>query len=166
VPNYLGAVTGGISQGIQAELYAWLRAIRPSAVVLSGGNNIGDFPERDATESSLLAWAEEMKIPVLGICRGMQLISVWGRGALKPVEGHVRTRHNLHGSIVGEVNSFHHLALSGCPPGYEVLARAEDEEIEAIRHLDLPWEGWMWHPEREQEFSLSDVSRARKLFGA
>jgi putative glutamine amidotransferase len=156
----------GFSKKAQTELYTWLHAIRPSAVVLSGGNDIGEYPERDATERHLLEWADELKIPVLGICRGMQMMSVRASGSLKPVQGHIKVRHKLRGSIVGEVNSFHHFALNGCPPGFEVLARAEDDEIEAIRHVQLPWEGWMWHPEREQEFSLSDLSRVRKLFGA
>ena len=39
-----------------------------------------------------------------------------------------------------------------------------DGEIEAIRHLSLPWEGWMWHPERERVYSQDDVSRFLKLF--
>lgn len=166
VPNCMSAASVDIANGAQRNLHAWLYAIRPSAVVLSGGNDIGEYPDRDITERSLLAWAEEIGVPVLGICRGMQMMSVQATGMLKPIQGHVRTRHHLCGDIVGEVNSFHKFTLTGCPPGFEVLARAEDNEIEAIRHVDLPWEGWMWHPEREQDFSLRDLGRVRKLFGA
>ncbi len=105
-------------------------------------------PARDATERYLLSWAEKNLVPVLGICRGMQMMGVWAGGSLKRMAGQV-TRHLLQGEVVGEVNSFHDFSLSGCPLGFEVVARSEDGEIEAIRHTDLPWEGWMWHPERE-----------------
>jgi len=70
----------------------------------------------------------------------------------------------LRGVMGREVNSFHDFSPDGCPPGFEVLATAEDGELEAIRHARLPWEGWMWHPEREERFSPHDVSRLRKLF--
>jgi putative glutamine amidotransferase len=166
VPNCLTSKLVTTAKELETDLSTWLHAIRPSAVVLSGGNDIGEYPERDATEYSLLVWAENVKVPVLGICRGMQMMSVHASGKLKPVEGHVQTRHVLHGSIVDEVNSFHRFTLDGCPSGFQVLAKSADNEIEAIRHVDLPWEGWMWHPEREKDFSASDVTRIRKLFRA
>ena len=36
-------------------------------------------------------------------------------------------------------------------------------EIEAMRHGTLPWEGWMWHPEREANFSPRDLARMKAL---
>jgi putative glutamine amidotransferase len=77
----------------------------------------------------------------------------------------VRTRHRLSGEITGEANSYHGFSLASCPEGFEVLAQSEDGEIEAIRHQSLPWEGWMWHPEREALFSARDVQRIKALFG-
>jgi putative glutamine amidotransferase len=62
-----------------------------------------------------------------------------------------------------EVNSYHNFSLAHCPPGFVVTARAEDKTIEAIRHTILPWEGWMWHPEREPQFNTTDVMRFRAL---
>lgn len=152
-----------------AEFYhgvldAWLAAVRPTAFVLSGGNDIGEYIERDLTEGWLMDFANKHKLPLLGICRGMQMMAHWVGTGLHPVTGHVRTRHKLIGRFSSEVNSYHNYSLNNCPEGFEVLARSEDGEIEAIGHQSLPWEGWMWHPEREEEFKEEDVQRIKELF--
>lgn len=148
------------------SLQNWLDRIAPDAIVLSGGNDIGQCSTRDLTESRLLDHAQANNLPLLGICRGMQMIAHWAGGTLKSVPGHVRVRHRLSGQIVTDVNSYHGWALADCPPGFEVLARSEDDEIEAVRHIGLPWEGWMWHPEREDVFAVHDLERLKRLFGA
>jgi len=154
VPNVLSVSDG---------LIIWLNQIRPDAVVLGGGNDIGESGDRDLTELALLTYAESWKLPVLGICRGMQMIGHWSGALLKPVSGHVRCRHRLKGEISGVVNSYHKFALAECPNEFKVLAESEDGELEAIRHVYLPWEGWMWHPEREDDFVTRDVERLRSL---
>lgn len=147
-------------------LARWLAAVAPAAVILSGGNDIGSCHSRDLTEYGLLDYAEHNHLPVLGICRGMQMIGVRAGVKLRTVKLHVKTRHTIHGEIVREVNSYHKLALSTCPIGFNVLARSTDGEIEAIRHEKLCWEGWMWHPEREPSFEKDDITRLRKLLGS
>lgn len=133
-------------------------------LILTGGDDIGEFPVRDETEQDLLIWARECKLPVLGVCRGMQMMAADTGVSLKPVKGHVRKRHMLKGDYVHEVNSFHNLGLEECPQGFSVSARSEDDEIEAIRNTVLNWEGWMWHPERERPFHPADIDHLRKLF--
>lgn len=160
IPNVLA----GCDENDQSKLLTWLSTVKPHAIILSGGNNIGEEPDRDETEHQILSWAWDHKRPVLGICRGMQMMGNWGGILLKPVDGHVDTRHVLHGVLSGEVNSFHNFSLVECPSGFEVLARSEDNEIEAIRSHYLPWEGWMWHPEREEFCSPRDIIRLRELF--
>jgi putative glutamine amidotransferase len=94
----------------------------------------------------------------------MQLMGHRAGAELRPVTGHVATCHPLEGAPDEVVNSFHGLALAGCPAGYRVLARAADGTIEAIRHLSLPWEGWMWHPEREAILRRQDIDAIRSVF--
>lgn len=168
VPNTLSAPFMVSHDGEWQGLQNWLLAIKPDAVLLSGGNDIGEAPERDHTERRLLAYAKELALPALGICRGMQMMAVWAGGSLAPVSGHVRTRHRLQaatdsGEWPDEVNSFHSFALTECPDGFVATARANDGAIEAMRHATLPWEGWMWHPEREPQFNTTDVMRFRAL---
>jgi len=153
----------------QPTLENWLQAIQPGALILSGGNDIGEYSSRDSTERYLLSWSQAKRIPVLGICRGLQMIAVWAGINLVKREGHVGSRHQL--VITAEkdvwpanVNSFHNWGLASCPDGFEVAAQAEDESIEAIKHRQLPWEGWMWHPEREMPYSPQDIKRLKRLF--
>jgi len=154
----------------QGALVSWISTIAPKAVVLSGGNNIGDCSERDATETVLLNFAAQNNLPVLGICRGMQMMAVAAGASLERVEGHAGSRHTLRcdrlykDSLPLEVNSFHEWRLKTCPVDFEMMAKSLDGTIEAIRHKTRSWEGWMWHPERENPFSDIDLRRAKSLF--
>ena len=62
-------------------------------VVLSGGNDIGEYYSRDLLEKCLLDISKRKKIPVFGICRGMQVMSKYYGINLKRIKGHVATRH-------------------------------------------------------------------------
>jgi anthranilate/para-aminobenzoate synthase component II len=148
------------------DLDFWLAAVRPTSVVLSGGNDLGEVPHRDNLELRLLDYAKFHRLPVLGICRGMQVMADWAGVKLRPVRGHVRTRHRILGEISGEVNSYHSFSINSCPPEFDTLARSEDGEIEAIRHRFLRWEAWMWHPEREDLFIQRDLVRIESLFSS
>jgi N5-(cytidine 5'-diphosphoramidyl)-L-glutamine hydrolase len=142
-----------------------------SGLVFTGGNDLaslgGDAPERDAVESALLDWAEERSLPVLGVCRGMQVIQQRFSIPLRRVEGHVTERQVIR--IDGEpqaVNSFHNFAALGSRPPLDVWAIADDGVVKAIRHSSRPITGIMWHPERSTPFSPSDVALFRRFFGA
>ena len=168
IPNTL--VNINLTGDSQPILDNWINRAGIDAIVLSGGNDIGGIEQRDLTEQYLLSWAEKSKKPVLGICRGMQMMGVYSGSKLIEVTGHVRIRHQLQvedGLMQSQsVNSYHNLALENCPDLFQVMAKSGDSSIEAIKHKDLPWEGWMWHPEREEIYPKDDLERARMLLNA
>ena len=102
---------------------------------------------------------------MIGICRGMQMMAYRAGGiSIVPLTGHAGTHHEISGEISGKVNSYHNYGISDCPNNYKVIARSNDNSIEAIKHCELPGEGWMWHPEREPIFNKRDLERLKSVF--
>lgn len=145
---------------------------------------------RDELELALLSIAMEQKKPILGICRGIQLLNVGLGGTLyqdlktqwkeefpiahqQPFKGSVTSHYvdvvpdTLLSSIVKEpkiqVNSFHHQAVKDLAPGLRVSAYAPNQLIEAIELPDYPFFlGVQWHP----EILFGNNEAAKKLFVA
>lgn len=136
----------------QETLQYFLTFINPDIVILTGGNDIGSATCRDLTESFLLEWASSNNVPTLGICRGMQMLTIWSGGSLHKVDGHVSSFHDIEGEVSGCVNSYHNYAIDLLPEQFHVIARSGDGVIEAIKHKHWKCEGWMWHPERDFPF--------------
>jgi putative glutamine amidotransferase len=131
--------------------------------------------ERDRTELLLTRWALAEGMPVLGVCRGVQMINVACGGTLTQdlhsenadlekhdyfppsferyrishrvdVAGDSRLAHAL--GQVHEVNSMHHQGIDRVGYGLRVVATAEDGLPEALEAPDLPYVvGVQWHPE-------------------
>lgn len=139
--------------------------------------------ERDLFELALVREAAERQLPVLGICRGLQLINVALGGTLWQDLGSERTSHLIHdppadrgarshgiritagsraatalGGVQLRVNSLHHQGVRELAPALTATAWAEDGLIEAA---EGPPEGsWLlavqWHPEELAEGTVAD----------
>ncbi|MEI5521648.1 gamma-glutamyl-gamma-aminobutyrate hydrolase family protein [Streptomyces brasiliscabiei] len=125
-------------------------------------------PERDAWELALIRAALDSGTPLLGICRGMQLLNValggtlvqhldghvveagvFGRHPVKPVPG---TRYAGINAEEADVPTYHHQAVDRLGTGLVPCAYASDGTVEAIE-LDAPaWVlGVQWHPEMGED---------------
>ena len=148
------------------KLIQWLIEVKPGGLVLSGGNDMGDYNDRDATEKFLYRWFEKNDKPILGIFRGMQMIGVFNNVELKKVSNHVNVKHFIlsKSEKKNSRNSFHNYSLVKCPERFEILFTSEDGEIESIKHKTKKIYGIMWHPEREIPFLDEDIKMINSVF--
>ncbi|RMG48933.1 MAG: adenylyl-sulfate kinase [Acidobacteria bacterium] len=153
-----------------AAAEALLDRLPLAGIILTGGNDLagagGDAPERDALERILIERAERERWPVLGVCRGLQLIAVHHGARIERVAGHAGTRHLLDGhGVPAEVNSYHDWGVLESPPQLLVRARSPDGVIEAIETRDGRLAAIQWHPEREPSPAAADRHLLDSLFG-
>jgi putative glutamine amidotransferase len=163
---------------------------RLDGLVISGGADVdpgrygaephertaGWRPDRDAWESALLTAAEARGLPVLGVCRGMQLMAVHGGGSLDQhtpdLVGH--EQHSPGGDVYGEVAvttepgsrvaalvgegltvSCHHHQSVRAHPGFVAAAYADDGTLEAMEARgDRFCVAVQWHPETAADVGL------------
>lgn len=203
--NYLEAVEQAGGAPVMLPLTkntAVLEAVlsQCSGILFTGGHDIdpvlygqdmipqcGELsPLRDMMEGWMLNWVLEREIPVLAICRGMQLLNVHLGGTLyqdlstqrKKVFNHSQeppydtvvhtvlvakdsflSRFTGWGAI--QVNSLHHQAVDRVAPGVIVEACSTDGVVEAIRLPTKPFVlGVQWHP----EFNTDQQKASAEIF--
>lgn len=176
---------------------------RLDALIVTGGEDIdpkryGEKPvpalgdvvsARDAFDFALMDAAMARKLPILGICRGCQVINVYFGGTLwQDLPSQFPARHKLlhrqkinsakphHGleivpgsrlaKSIGttrtRVNSLHHQAVKAVAPGFTVTARATDGVVEAIEGEKVPVVGVQFHPERL--YAQGDLKEFEPIF--
>jgi putative glutamine amidotransferase len=171
-------------------------------LILAGGSDIdpasygakphpetrGTRPERDRFELALGTRALERDMPVLGICRGMEMLNVIQGGTLDQHLGLELHRHtpgafadhgvrlepgSLAARVVGEelteVKSAHHQGLGELGEGVMASGFADDGIVEAIELPDKDFAvGVLWHPEEDERSRVigAFVEEARSRAGA
>jgi len=179
--SYMTAVAS--AGGIPVILTPETKLLPPiDCLIISGGGDVlpehygvydydktivgGICTERDDFELMLAKEAYNQKMPMLCICRGIQVLNVAFGGTLcLDIAGHRQTaeRHdtshtvsilpntqlyNIFGQSSLPVNSFHHQAVNRCAALFNVSAYAKDGTVEAIEAADSrPCIGVQWHPE-------------------
>ena len=160
----------------------YIESLGLDGVILTGGNDVSEAPggsdvapERDRFEHLLLDVCTTGRLPILGVCRGLQLMNIHYGGGLDPIQDHVARPHRMdldltffHGcqdSIL--VNSYHQFAIkqSSLSQNLRPIAWGQDGTIEAVVHEELPNFGVMWHPEREDSLAQHDLLMIRAAFG-
>ncbi|MBZ7964105.1 gamma-glutamyl-CDP-amidate hydrolase [Campylobacter sp. 2457A] len=127
-----------------------------SAVILSGGNDLSIYDhgalscKRDDYEKKIIEYCLKTNTPLLGICRGAQMIAHYFDSSLNSCINHIGNHEILLNDGANcVVNSFHNYAISALGKDLISLAKASDKSIEAFKHKDKNIYGIMWHIERE-----------------
>ncbi|BES64202.1 gamma-glutamyl-gamma-aminobutyrate hydrolase family protein [Gottschalkiaceae bacterium SANA] len=199
--SYIDAVekAGGVPLvfpvGIDRKATAYLLE-RVDGLLVTGGIDVHPFyydeepyeelgailPTMDLFHIEAVRKAVEMQMPILGICRGLQVMNVAFGGTLFQDLSHIPTmvlKHQQEGSrtlgmhyveveagsrlrkMIGErvmVNSLHHQSIKDLAPDFKVVAKASDGVVEAIEKKEYGFcLGVQWHPEE-----MIQVSSAMK----
>ncbi|HCG91158.1 MAG TPA: hypothetical protein DEZ08_04910 [Dehalococcoidia bacterium] len=160
----------------------YLKDLPISGLILTGGESVIEndtstpitaYKKRDDTELNLLSYASENKIPVLGTCRGLQLINRFFNGKnssrINQTHSHkVACNHDitiLTNSIIPDmskqiisVNSYHEdgVLIEEISSELRAFATWNNETVEGIYHPELPILAIQWHPERNPEITSLD----------
>ena len=131
-----------------------LAQIKPSLVVLSGGDDLGEDKQRDITEAMIFEACLSLGIPILAICRGMQFVfSIMGVN-LQGVPNHLRAKTSLEGQFSETVDCYHKFGVFSVPQDFEIIGEAKDGSVEIAVNRNSKLFCVMFHPERSDISSL------------
>ena len=144
-------------------------------IILPGGNDIISNDKVSKTrlkvEFNLIKFGLKNNIPILGVCRGMQVINLFFKGNQSKIYGHMRTKHKIFfknkifNKKIKTVNSFHKfgIPIKKMSNQFEVIALDKDDNVEIFKHKKKNIYGFMWHPERNKNYKeLSFIIRKIK----
>ncbi len=114
-------------------------------------------------------------IPLLGVCRGLQIIAEFFGSDFIKVENHIKINHSLKVNknskyysdliLLDKVNSYHNYAVNNISDELMISATNENKIIKAIEHKKYKIFGQMWHPERELPYRENEINLINKILG-
>ena len=153
------------------DLKKFLSEIKPHGLIISGGEDFGVKKKRDILEKKLIDYFLKKKKPILGICRGFQLISKLFGSKITKAKEEVRKKYKItiKEKIPQILNAkcYFNYTINKIPKGFKLIAENK------INMKITPWmiksnnqicECWMIHPEREKIFNKILLKRAKNLF--
>ena len=156
------------NRSISKILNFFKNKIKIKGFIFSGGEDLNKNKERYKIEKFIYNFCYKEKIPLIGICRGLQMIAHLNNTKLSKVKNHIAKRHtifykNLNKNTQREVNSFHNFKINFCPKDFKITYSSNDDVIEGIKHKSLPISAVMWHPEREKKYHKQDIKDFKKI---
>tara|TARA_B100000579_G_scaffold437928_1_gene470014 strand:+ start:1482 stop:2114 length:633 start_codon:yes stop_codon:yes gene_type:complete len=150
-------------------------------IILTGGNNISNvskidnYSERDQLERFLINYSIRYNIPILGVCRGMQMIQDYFGVKLKKIKGHNKGKHKIFFNknklySINQKNNFkyfssyHNYGTTLNSDQFKKIAYSHDNIVEAIHHKKLKIYCQMWHPERNIKILDFDIKIFKRFF--
>lgn len=112
--------------------------------------------ELDKLEFLLIKEALDRKLPIFGICRGLQILNTYFGGTLKEIPSSHLGLHNikLKNDVVKSVNSFHHLCVDTLASNFSILAKSNDFVIEEIEDKKRMIFAIQYHPEINFDYEI------------
>mgnify|MGYP004006528133 CR=1 FL=1 len=159
-----------------------IKSLDIKGIILSNGNDWGESRERDETEQRIVNYCKTINLPILGVCRGMQVLNIiFGGKVERDLDGiskgnHVDVEHEVlienspflklsKRELIG-VNSFHKqgVLIKGLARDMKTFALTADGVVEGIFHKTLPIVAIQWHPERKSPSAVFDQQLIIRLF--
>ncbi len=112
--------------------------------------------ELDKLEFLLIKEALNRKLPIFGICRGLQILNIYFGGTLKEIPASHLGLHNikLKNDVVKSVNSFHHLCIDTLASNFSILAKSNDFVVEEIEDKKRMIFATQYHPEINFDYEV------------
>lgn len=146
------------------KLFEYIDSLEPHGFILSGGNDLNEYKQRDILEKTLIEYAILKRKPLMGICRGMQILANFFGSHIEPINNHVNSERIVKGVIHKKIRCFHKYKIATCPKDFSILSISDDGCIEAIKSKNYPMIGIMWHFEREEKLDYIDKNLIMELF--
>jgi len=162
------------------KINSFFDSIDIGGIILTSGNDLYSVNQnelsnkRDIFEKNLIKYAVKNNIPLLGLCRGFQIIAEYYGCKVEKCKEHVGVEHSLHISDesrfkndlskIKKIRCYHNYSIKKINNNFIISARSEDGVIEAFEHKDNNIFAQMWHSEREEPLDKYKLKIIKEFF--